>query len=238
MDSTTHAHSRLPIIGYIRVSTDKQDISPDVQRAALIEAAEREGYDLTLIEELSVSAATVAKRPKMLAILSELRAGTYAGLMVYTLDRLSRSMEDGTRLLADSQRQGWRIICLNLNVDTASIMGGAMYNMALNFAEVERKQIGKRTRDAMRQKIKEGHHMGRARSLPLAVVEQIVALRQVGHTMKAIAEELNAEKVPTSTGMGKWTTSKVQSVLKSKTAKQVQEGVDITVPARSMNLPS
>lgn len=233
MDTTTHADTVLPIVGYIRVSTDKQDISPDVQRAALVEAATREGYELTIVEELAVSAATVAKRPKMLAILEELKAGTYAGLMVYTLDRLSRSMEDGTRLLADSQRQGWRIICLNLNVDTSTIMGGAMYNMALNFAEVERKQIGKRTRDAMRQKIAEGQHMGRGRSVPLAVVERVCALRRNGCTMQAIADQLNADEIPTSTGLGVWTTSKVQSVLKSKTAHQIQKGQKITVPAQA-----
>lgn len=48
-------------------------------------------------------------------------------------------MEDGTRLLGDSQQQGWRIICLGLGMDTAT--GADMYNRALNFTDTERKII-------------------------------------------------------------------------------------------------
>lgn len=48
-------------------------------------------------------------------------------------------MEDGTRLLSDSEPHGWRTICQDLGADTATIMGAGMYNMALNFAEIERK---------------------------------------------------------------------------------------------------
>lgn len=74
-------------------------------------------------------------------------------------------MEDGTRLLGDSQRQGWRIICPDLGVDTATIMGAGLYNMALKFAEIERQFIGKRTRAAM-AKLGETKHLGRKRRRP------------------------------------------------------------------------
>jgi DNA invertase Pin-like site-specific DNA recombinase len=206
------------IIGYVRVSTDKQDIGPEVQIDALHEEAERMAWELTIVREDAVSAATVAKRPLMVQALADLKAGRYDGLAVSKLDRLSRNMEDGTRLLADSQRQGWRIVCLDLGVDTATIMGAGMFNMALNFAEIERRVIGKRTKDAM-AKLKETKHVGRPRALPADVVLRVRESRERGETMAAIAAQLNADGVATASGEGQWTTSKVQSVLKSRTAR-------------------
>lgn len=208
----------IKMIGYVRVSTDKQDISPEVQIQELELEAERMGWELTIIREDAVSAATVAKRPLMLQALADLKAGTYAGLAVSKLDRLSRNMEDGTRLLADSQRQGWRIVCLDLGVDTATIMGAGMYNMALNFAEIERKFIGKRTKDAM-AKLKETKHVGRPRALPAETIALVVQLRESGLTMKAVGERLNAEGIPSASGQPDWSVAKVQSALKSLTAK-------------------
>ncbi|MFJ6419192.1 recombinase family protein [Paeniglutamicibacter sp. NPDC091659] len=100
-------------------------------------------------------------------------------------------MEDGTRMLADSQRQGWRIICLDLGVDTATIMGAGMYDMALNFAEIERKFIGQRTRAGM-QEIKRttGKHMGRTATLPLETMRRIHQLKGDGLPLRSIAEQL------------------------------------------------
>jgi DNA invertase Pin-like site-specific DNA recombinase len=210
----TTSETPLRVLGYVRVSTDKQDISPEVQTAELKAEAERMGYDLTLVTELAVSAASVSKRPLMVQALADLRAGRYHGLMVSKLDRLSRNMEDGTRLLGDSQRQGWRIICLDLGVDTATIMGAGMYNMALNFAEIERKFIGKRTKDAMAE-IGKTKHLGRKRQLPTEVAERIKAQRAARMTLTAIAEGLNTEQVPTAQGGAKWYPSTVKAVLAS-----------------------
>lgn len=204
----------LRILGYVRVSTDKQDISPEVQTAELLAEAQRMGYELTLVTELAVSAASVTKRPLMVQALADLKAGHYHGLMVSKLDRLSRNMEDGTRLLGDSQRQGWRIICLDLGVDTATIMGAGMYNMALNFAEIERKFIGKRTRDAMAE-IGKTKHLGRKRQLPAEIVERIKEQRSGGTTLRAIAEGLNADQVRTAQGGARWYPSTVKAVLAS-----------------------
>lgn len=210
----TTTETPLRILGYVRVSTDKQDLSPEVQKAELQAEAQRMGYDLTLVTELAVSAASVSKRPLMVQVLLDLKAGRYHGLMVSKLDRLSRNMEDGTRLLGESQRQGWRIICLDLGVDTATIMGAGMYNMALNFAEIERKFIGKRTKDAMAE-IGKTKHLGRKRNLPTDVVERIKAQRTAGDTLTAIAAGLNADQVPTAQGGAKWYPSTVKAVLAS-----------------------
>lgn len=208
------------MVGYIRVSTDKQEVAPDVQRAALLQEAEREGYVLTIIEELAASAATIIKRPLIQKALWELKLGLFDGLMVSKLDRLSRSMEDGTRILADSQRQGWRIICLDLGVDTATVMGAGLFNMALNFAEIERKLIGKRTSEAMQQKAASGEHMGRASVLPQSVMLRIYELHSEGLSLRQIAELLQTEQIQTARG-GRWHASTVRAVLRSVTLRRL-----------------
>ena len=213
-----HADQPLRIVGYVRVSTDKQDISPEVQRGELEREAKRMGYDLVIVEELAASAATISKRPKMLGVLADLKAKKYHGLMVSKLDRLSRNMEDGTRVLGDSQRQGWRIICLDLGVDTATIMGAGMYNMALNFAEIERKFIGARTAAAMQEKAAKGEHMGRTAVLPVETMLYIHQLQNEGEklSLRKIADRLTVEGIPTATGK-KWHASTVKAVLESVT---------------------
>lgn len=205
------------VIGYVRVSTNKQEIGPEVQIAELQAAAAREGWDMTIIREDAVSAATVAKRPLILAALEDLQAHRFDALAVSKLDRLSRSTEDGSRMLAESQRQGWRIICLDLGVDTGTIMGAGMFNMALNFAEIERKMIGQRTKAAM-QKIKETKHVGRPRVYSPETVQLAVELRGAGLTLAEVAAELEGRGLPTAHGRP-WSVSMVQAVLGSLTAK-------------------
>lgn len=214
-----HADQVMRVVGYVRVSTDKQDISPDVQRAELTREAQRMGYELHIVEELAASAATISKRPKMLSLLADLKVGKYHGIMVSKLDRLSRNMEDGSRLLADSQRQGWRIICLDLGVDTATIMGAGMYNMALNFAEIERKFIGARTAAAMQEKAARGEHMGRTAVLPVDVMLRIHADRERGLSLRKIAEGLMVDGISTATGKA-WHASTVKAVLESATLQR------------------
>lgn len=205
------------VVGYVRVSTNKQEVGPEVQVAELERAAEREGWDLTIVREDGISAATLSKRPVILSVLDDMAAGKYSTLAVSKLDRLSRSTEDGARLLATAQRQGWRIVCLDLGVDTGTVMGSAMFNMALNFAEVERRFISQRTKAALAE-VRKHKHVGRRRVLPRETVERVVDLRSRGLYLKQIASILNAEQVRTASGTP-WTIAKVQGVLNTLTAK-------------------
>ena len=189
-----------------------------MQRGELEREAERMGHNLVIVEELAASANSISTRPKIQAVLTALKAGKYHGIMVSKLDRLSRNMEDGARLLADPQRQRWRIICLALGVDATTIMGAGMYNMALNFAEIERKFIGQRTRAGMPEiKRATGKHMGRAATLPLETMLHVHRLKIEGLSMRKIAERLSVEKIQSATGRS-WHASTVKAVLESVTS--------------------
>ncbi|WP_394253707.1 recombinase family protein [Arthrobacter pityocampae] len=218
MDSTPAQR----VIGYIRVSTDKQDIGPEVQRAALEAEAQRQGWNLTIAQENAASAKSLRNRPILAAALADLKAGAYDALAVSKLDRLSRSVADFATILETASRQRWAVISLDLGIDTSTITGAAMAQVTCTFAEMERKKIAERTRDGMaRIKATTGKHMGRVSALPAATVERIRAEREAGHSMAAIALTLNAEGIPTATGKT-WHASTIRQVLTSETARKLE----------------
>lgn len=211
MKATTRTPLR--VIGYVRVSTSKQDIGPVVQMAALEEAAAANGWELDIRREDAASAASLKNRPVLAAALADLKAGRADALAVSKLDRLSRSVADFSAMLETASRQGWAVVSLDLGIDTTTITGAAMAQVTCTFAEMERKKIGERTRDGMAKiKANTGKHMGRRSVLPAETVARIRADRAAGLSMARIAETLNAEGVPTATGRT-WHASTIRQVL-------------------------
>lgn len=203
----------LRVIGYVRVSTSKQDIGPEVQVAALTAEAQRNGWTLDLRREDAASAKTLRNRPVLAQALADLKAGQADALAVSKLDRLSRSVADFAGLLETANRQRWALICLDLGIDTSTITGAAMAQVTCTFAEMERKKIAERTRDGMAKiKADTGKHMGRRSVLPAETVTLIETERAAGLSLAKIAEKLNAEGVPTATGRT-WHASTIRQVL-------------------------
>lgn len=214
----------LKVIGYIRVSTSKQDIGPEVQRAALEAEADRNGWALTIRREDAASGKSLKNRPILASALADLKAGTYEALAVSKLDRLSRSVADFAGMLETANRQRWALVCLDLGIDTSTITGAAMAQVTCTFAEMERKKIAERTRDGMAKiKATSGKHMGRRSALPMATVERIVSEHKKGNSLTGIARSLNEASVPTAAG-GKWYASTVRQVLGSAQAAEVAGG--------------
>lgn len=201
------------VIGYVRVSTNKQEVGPEVQVAALQAEATAKGWDLTIYREDAASAKALTGRPVLASALSELKAGRFDALAVSKLDRLSRNVADFSGLLNQAGRERWALICLDLGVDTTTITGAAMAQVVCTFAEMERKRIGERTREGMaRIKASTGKHMGRRSVLPPELVERIRVLHGQGMSLGAIARLLTAEGVPTAAG-GKWYPSTIKAVV-------------------------
>lgn len=205
----------LEVVGYVRVSTSKQDIGPEIQIAALEAEAARQGWALTIYREEAASAKSLKNRPMLTQALAELKAGKYQALAVSKLDRLSRSVADFAGMLETASRQRWGLICLDLNIDTSTITGAAMAQVTVTFAEMERKKIAERTRDGMAKiKASTGKHMGRRSVLPESTVARIRAFRAAGLSLGKIAATLNADGVPTAGG-GRWHASRIKQILDS-----------------------
>lgn len=218
------AHRRTPsaipvAVGYVRVSTDEQADSRaglDAQRGAIQAECQRRGWPLlALHEDAGISGKATTNRPALASVLAALSAGDADVLVVAKLDRLSRSLLDFAQLLHRASIEGWRMVILDLAVDTTTPSGEVMAHVAAAFAQYERRLISDRTKDALAEVRKRGVRLGRPRTLDMEVVDRVVNERAHGATLAAIAAVFNAEAIPTSHGGRQWYPATVAAVLRS-----------------------
>jgi DNA invertase Pin-like site-specific DNA recombinase len=216
------------IAAYVRVSTQEQAESraglSGQRRAIEDEASRREWAVVEFFEDAGYSARDL-RRPGIQAALEILKLGHADALVVAKLDRLSRSLLDFAGLMARAQRESWGIVALDVNVDTSTPAGEAMANVLATFAQFERRLIGQRTREALAIKRAQGVRLGRPRSISDELAARISRERGEGRTLQSIADELNADKVPTGQGGVRWYPSTVRAVLSSASGSAVLSGV-------------
>jgi DNA invertase Pin-like site-specific DNA recombinase len=150
-----------------------------------------------VLEDAGYSAKDM-RRAGVQEALRVLKAGEASALVVAKLDRLSPSMIDFTALMAKAQKQSWALVAPDCAVDTSTPAGEAMANMLATFAQFERRLISQRTREALAVKKPSGVRLGRPPTLPQAVVRRIQRQRARGHSLRKIADDLNAAGVPTA----------------------------------------
>lgn len=217
----TPPRTRPLALGYVRVSTADQaehGASLDAQRAALQAEADRRGFDLELVIDEGLSGKDMRRRPQLLAALDRLDRHEADVLLVTRLDRLSRSVRDFADVLDRSKRRGWRLVMLSPDLDTADPAGRfSAYTLAAA-AEFERELIGARTREGLAQRKAEGVVLGRPRTIPEDVAARIRAEHEDGRSLRAIAQGLTDDGVPTARGRAEWSHATVQAVLRREPA--------------------
>ena len=205
---------RTRVVSYLRVSTSDQAESGAglaAQREAIEQECRRRGWELVTIYEDTASGKSMNGRPQLRAALAELAAGNADVLMSSKLDRLSRSAVDFGQLLERARREGWMVVVLDLGVDTSTPAGELVAGVMVQVAQFERRRIGERTADALRQKAKAGVKLGRPRKVRPEDEVYVVGRRAQGASMREIADELT-ERGP-APGGGRWGVSEIQRIL-------------------------
>lgn len=225
------ARRGVAVLGYVRVSTEEQASSGAglaAQRAAIEAEAERRGWLLAEVVEDAGFSGKDLHRPGITAVMEALRSGDASVLMVAKLDRLSRSMLDLARIIDRSGREGWALVALDLGMDTSTPAGEALVHVMATFAQLERRLIGQRTREAMAMKRAQGIQIGRERAVPDKVVERIKGLRRQGLSLRAIGEVLDAEGVPTGHGAARWHGATIRDLLKSRMSEEDRIALEVS----------
>jgi DNA invertase Pin-like site-specific DNA recombinase len=88
-----------------------------------------------------------------------------------------------------------------------------MANMVATFAQLERRLISQRTREALAIKKAAGVRLGRPPTVPKAIVRRIQRQRARGDSLRKIAEGLNRDRVPTAQGGAQWYAATVRGIL-------------------------
>jgi DNA invertase Pin-like site-specific DNA recombinase len=220
----------LRVIGYVRVSTDEQAMSGlglADQEAQIRQRATGQWKLLQVIRDEGISAGNL-ERPGLQRALGLLAAGRADGLVVAKLDRLTRSIVDFGCLIEWFDQAGRKLILLDLGVDTSTAGGQLVANVIASVAQWERGVISERTRAALGALRAQGKPVGRpAVADDQALAHRIRAMRAEGWTLRAIANRLDDERVPTMRGSGKWQPSAIQSVLGYRRPRRPRKLVEL-----------
>ncbi|MBF0571696.1 MAG: recombinase family protein [Candidatus Omnitrophica bacterium] len=100
------------------------------------------------------------ERPALQKLLSDIRAGKINCVVVYKVDRLSRSLLDFAELLSLFEKHNVTFVSVTQHFNTQNSMGRLTLNILLSFAQFEREIISERTRDKMAASKKKGKWVG------------------------------------------------------------------------------
>jgi site-specific DNA recombinase len=160
--------ARLRCAIYTRKSTEEgleQEFnSLDAQREAaeaFILSQRREGWIALpdLYDDGGFTGANM-ERPALMRLMLAVEAGELDCVVVYKVDRLSRSLLDFTRMLSVFEKHKVSFVAVTQQFNTSTSLGRLTLNILLSFAQFERELIGERTRDKMSAARRKGKWVG------------------------------------------------------------------------------
>ena len=99
-------------------------------------------------------------RPRFQDLIRDIQNGLIAKVVVYKLDRISRSILDFSNMMLLFQKYNVEFVSSTEKFDTSTPMGRAMLNICIVFAQLERETIQKRVGDAYYSRSQKGFNMG------------------------------------------------------------------------------
>jgi DNA invertase Pin-like site-specific DNA recombinase len=187
MTKTTTPATRT-LVGYARVSTDKQDEAR--QLAALADA----GITRHALYTDHAQSGAKRSRPEFDRMLANLSTGDV--VVVAELDRLGRDAGHVITTIADLRERGIHVRALADGVDSTTDMGEAMMGFLAIMAQMERRFIQRRTKGGLAAAKAQGRTGGRPRALDSKKAALAVRLVEEGEPVKSVAATLGVS-VPT-----------------------------------------
>src|SRR6202790_4063478 len=131
-----------------------------------------DGYD-----DGGLSGATM-DRPALQQLLAEIQAGRVDIVVVYKVDRLTRSLADFAKIVEILDARGVSFVSVTQQFNTTTSMGRLTLNVLLSFAQFEREVTGERIRDKIAASKKKGMWMGGLVPIGYDVVDRCLVVNQ------------------------------------------------------------
>ncbi|WP_157314592.1 recombinase family protein [Chitinibacter sp. GC72] len=112
------------------------------------------------------------ERPGLKRLLADIQAGLIDVVVVYKIDRLTRSLADFSRMIEVFEEHGASFVSVTQQFNTTTSMGRLMLNVLLSFAQFEREVTGERIRDKIAAAKRKGMWMGGVPPLGYDVVDR------------------------------------------------------------------
>ena len=218
---------------YNRVSTDEQaekgySLEAMIEKCRhYIESQEDSTLVKTYVDKGFSGIIPPSKRPALNKLLTDLKtkAVDWDTLLIWKLDRLSRSMRDTLNIEYILRKAGKTLESVTERVDTDTASGKMFFNTVASFAEFESAQIGERTRNAMSSKVGEIRLGGQAPlgykfldkklvvdDVTAKVVKKIFTSYLRHKNLTKVASYLNKQQVCTARGK-QWTHEQVKQII-------------------------
>ena len=196
---------------YPRVSTEDQSRyghSLDEQEESMIALCQYKKYEIYKIyREEGVSAKSM-NRPKFQEMIEDLKSGKINKIIVYKLDRLTRSIQDLESICKLIEETGTGLESASEDINTDSATGKFFIRMTTILAQLEIERCSERTKFGLTGAVKKGHFSGKAPlgyrkvnkelvidELEGEVVKEIFSSYVKGNSVCSIAKDLNERKV-------------------------------------------
>jgi len=201
-----------PVIGYLTLP-DPLSTDASAQSEVIEAACARQGW--TLLETVrDRERGRILERPGLRYALERLARKRADVLIVGEMRRLSRSIVDLGTLMAWFLDIDATLIALDLPIDTSTAGGREVASTLVALADWERERIVHRTRRGLAEVRAHGDPVGRpAVGDDPELLERISSMRESNMTLRAIADRLNTERVPTLRGGAQWRPSSIQTAL-------------------------
>lgn len=219
------------VIGYVRVSTNEQaenGVSLAAQDQRIRTYCKANGWQCIGVIRDDGHSAKDLKRPGLQQLLEEVPRKTcrFSGIVVTKLDRLTRSVRDLVYLTDIADKHRIALVSIQEAVDTGTATGKLFRAIVTSISEWERGIIGERTREALAYKRRNGERIGTipygftlakdgtqlvAVPAEAKVLAKIAKARTRGKSYERIADDLNADRIPTKSGR-QWYPATVRSV--------------------------
>lgn len=221
---------------YARQSVEKKD-SLSIESQIQLCKNEIAGEAYRIYQDQGYSGKNM-ERPGFQALLRDVRTGQIAKVIIYKLDRMSRSLLDFANLIALFKQYDVDFQSTQEKFDTSTPIGNAMLSITMVFAQLERETIQQRIRDNYYTRGEKGFFLGGPAPYGLCKVETRVegkkthtylldetrepVLRRVFHSyaqgdrsLGQIAKELNMEGIAGPQGNTKWDSGKLSRILRN-----------------------
>jgi site-specific DNA recombinase len=207
----------LKVAIYTRVSTEeqaKEGFSLKAQEEHLRSYAKSRGYEVYDVYSDEGYSGKDYNRPEIQRLFKNLHEGKFQGILVKSVDRISRKWSDVGKLVDDELiPNNCRLLVSDNNIDSSTIGGSTFIQLLATFAQYERTMIIERVKLGMRKRAELGYWNGGivlgydtinkelvVNENEALIVKKIFELRAEGRGYKSIAHTLNEEGCRTKKG--------------------------------------
>jgi site-specific DNA recombinase len=133
------------------------------------------------------------ERPALQQLLAEIREGKVDVVVVYKIDRLTRSLADFAKIVETFDAKGVSFVSVTQQFNTTTSMGRLTLNVLLSFAQFEREVTGERIRDKIAASKKKGMWMGGVPPLGYAARDRkLIAIESEAETVRYVFQRYAA----------------------------------------------